>query len=50
MKFAQLFKCIVGKHHRSKRAATHDADGVLRSKCEGCGRRMVKIHDRWTLA
>ena len=50
MNIVQLVRCCFGKHHRSKRHAYRDEDGIPRSRCQGCGRRMAKLKEGWRLA
>ncbi|RYY22914.1 MAG: hypothetical protein EOP62_21910 [Sphingomonadales bacterium] len=48
MKLIQLFNCMRGKHHRS-RGSAHDDGSVMRSKCRGCGKPMVRHMGGWKL-
>lgn len=42
MELPQIFRCLVGKHAHSTRMSK-DEHGVVRSKCKGCGRRLVRV-------
>lgn len=52
MKPLQIVRCLLGKHRHSTRVGLDEAN-VARSRCVGCGRRMVRVedgHDRvWQL-
>jgi hypothetical protein len=43
---------VVGKHEHASRVSRDD-NGVVRSRCKGCGRRMVRVdeghHQVWRL-
>jgi hypothetical protein len=38
----QIVRCLFGKHQHSRRISRDDA-GVVRSRCVGCGRRMIRV-------
>lgn len=44
MNLVQLVRCAFGKHEHGTRISRDD-DGVVRSRCVGCGRRMVRIEE-----
>ena len=44
MKPAQLIRCLFGRHVHNSRISRDDA-GAVRSRCQGCGRRMVRIEE-----
>ena len=48
---ARRLRCLLGSHKRSHRERYRDDDGVARSLCRGCRRRMEKDGDgRWRLS
>ena len=40
----QIFRCLVGRHEHAQRMS-RDEKGVVRSRCTGCGRRLVRIEE-----
>jgi hypothetical protein len=48
MNLLQLPRCILGLHQRDRRHARYDGP-VVRSRCTGCGRPMVKDGLDWHL-
>jgi len=48
MKLVQLFKCMRGKHERSRGQARQDGD-IFRSQCRGCGKGMIRHRGGWIL-
>jgi exosome complex RNA-binding protein Csl4 len=44
VKIIQLVRCLFGKHLHNTRISRDDA-GVVRSRCQGCGRRMVRVEE-----
>ena len=49
MNLLQLPRCLFGAHQRDKRLARHDGP-VVRSRCTGCGKPMVKDGHGWRRA
>ncbi|QIG81116.1 hypothetical protein [Stakelama tenebrarum] len=47
MKLMQLTRCLIGRHKRDRGVTVKD--GVMYSRCIGCGRRMVRSGPRWRL-
>jgi hypothetical protein len=41
---AQILRCLRGKHEHASRVS-RDENDVVRSRCKGCGKRMVRIED-----
>jgi len=39
-----FLRCLRGKHEHASRVS-RDEDDVVRSRCKGCGKRMVRIED-----
>ncbi len=48
MYLVQRLSCLFGKHRRDSRRAHRD-NMVMRSRCKGCGRAMVKDERGWAL-
>ncbi|MBO9624376.1 MAG: hypothetical protein J7500_16835 [Sphingomonas sp.] len=46
MRVLQLFQCVRGKHHRSRRLAWSDGT-TYRSWCVGCGKPLIRSHGGW---
>jgi len=48
----QIVRCLFGRHRHSRRVSLDEA-GVARSRCAGCGRRMMRVeegrHRAWRL-
>jgi hypothetical protein len=40
----QFARCLLGKHEHGRRI-TRDEKGVVRSRCLGCGRRMIRVEE-----
>jgi len=50
VRLLNLFHCLMGNHHRSRRKARDNpAAFTTRSVCETCGRKMIRFQGAWRL-
>ena len=45
----QIPKCVLGFHHRDAKKAVRDDAGRFTSVCVGCGARMWRYMDGWSI-
>lgn len=50
MNLLQIPLCMLGRHRRSRKKAYYDFEGIRRSVCTGCGRKMERFHTGWQLS